>query len=76
MSAHDLARKYPHLNLRWNMAQMEAMQHRARQGATADVLAFEFDTTRTEILKLAKRNGFLVKPARLTPGLVKVGSRA
>jgi hypothetical protein len=76
MSAADLARRYPHLNLRWNMAQMDEMQRRARQGATADVLAFEYDTTVVEVLKLAKRNGFLVKPARKTPGLVQVGRSA
>jgi len=76
MSVADLERKYPHMNLRWNMAQVDEMQRRARKGVTADVLAFEYDTTVIEILKLAKRNGFLVKPARRTPGLVQVGRSA
>ena len=73
MSLASLERKYPHLNLRWNMAQLDEMQRRARQGATADVLAFEYDTTVVEIMKLSKRNGFFVEPARKTPGLVQVG---
>ena len=72
MSTLDLQRKYPHLNLRWNMAQMDRMQERARGGASVDELAFEFDTTITEINALARRNGFHVKPARGLPRLLDV----
>jgi len=76
MSFRQLQDKYPHLNLRWNMAQMDRMMLRAREGATADVIAFEFDTTAVEILALAKRNGFFVKPARLAPRLASVTTGA
>lgn len=64
MSIRDLQRKYPHLNLVWTMEQMDRMKRRAEQGSTADVLAFEFDTTVVEIHRLAKRNGFWVRPSR------------
>ncbi len=72
MSIRDLQRQMPHLNLMWTMEQMDRMQLRARQGASADVLAFEFDTTIVEINALAKRNGFYVKPARMVPRLANV----
>ena len=72
MSLKDLEHRYPHMNLRWSMADMDRIMARARQGASADVLAFEFDTTTVEIVRLAKRNGFFVKPARMTPRLVPV----
>ena len=72
MNLKDLEHKYPHLNLRWSMAQMDQIMDRARRGATADAIAFEFDTTTVEIVRLARRNGFLVKPARMVPRLVPI----
>lgn len=67
MSLKDLEHRYPHMNFRWSMADMDRVIARARQGASADVIAFEFDTTTVEIIRLAQRNGFFLKPARMAP---------
>lgn len=61
MSIRDLQWQMPHLNLVWTMEQMDRFEHRARQGASADDLAFEFDTTTLEIEKVAERNHIHVR---------------
>jgi hypothetical protein len=69
---NPLQARYPHLNLRWSMAQMDRIQELARKGVAADDIAFEMDTSTVEIIRLADRNGFFVRRARGVPGLTRV----
>lgn len=64
MSLRDMEAKYPHLNLRWNMAQMDRIIEMAAKGHDAEEIAFVFDVTGTTIRRLCERNGIFLKRLR------------
>lgn len=64
--------RYPHLNLTWNLAQMDRIMDLAHRGVSADDIAFQMDATRAEIVALAQRNGFFVRRLRGAPQLPSV----
>lgn len=56
-----LQRVYPHLNLRWSLADIWRIEELARKGSPADHIAFVMDTTSVEIERVCQRNGFWLK---------------
>lgn len=57
-----LQHQYPHLNLRWSLADMDRLQALAAARKTVSQIAFEMDTTEVEVRRLCERNGIWVRP--------------
>jgi hypothetical protein len=72
MSLRDMEAKYPHMNLRWTMAQMDRIIEMAAKGHDAEEIAFVFDVTATNIRLLCQRNGIHLKKLRREPAMPKL----